>query len=348
MSASSSSERSSSPPGAGPSGASSFDAASAERFAESLVPEWEATLHSVEVVLSSEDPADVPPEDTVPAEKLDPENEMPSSAVADAAPSVASAPASLSVEESLPPGHEEEEPVVSGLEPRTGTGRGKLWVGIALGVVALGGLAFASMRGEDDVPTVEGASASQQRAPTGGRGASMKEGDSKTGEAPSQASKKEGLDAPSDPRPVLQPTAEETQEEMAAVPEPEREPPPAVEVKVVVLPESAQLYLDGQRVDNPLLFSGAPEARQHRLEARAEGYQPVRRVLRFDASRQVRIELKPRPEPRERARSRQVARRARARSHVAASRRTRKVGSQTKRHGGKGRRVRRIITESPY
>ncbi len=347
----SSSKPSASPSDSKPDAAPSFDAASAERFAESLVPEWEAALHSVEVALAPEEP-----QEPAAAQESSPDEPKGSPASEPAPDEPKGSPAAA-----MPASAgraEDDDLAVPGLQPRSGGGRAKLWVGLALGALALGAVAFASLGGEEgpaerlaeaDAPHVSsGEHAEDAAGGVAARGASEAEPEEEGGgdEAlvePGRAQEGDGV-----------PKSPGGAEESVASSEDDESPgssaePVAVRITVVATPGDAALFLDGERVDNPLRIERPVGSGPHRLEARADGYVTARRTLRFDAPQEIRIDLR-----RQRAARKASRRRAtravstrRSRGSEAAARRGPR-GHGRGRGGSGGRRVRRIITESPY
>ncbi|MDD5306929.1 MAG: serine/threonine protein kinase [Deltaproteobacteria bacterium] len=70
-------------------------------------------------------------------------------------------------------------------------------------------------------------------------------------------------------------------------------PPPAnVTIEIKVVPPGASVTLDGRRIaGNPAKIEVAPDNQFHVVKARAEGYEPLERDVKFDASKAVTIEL---------------------------------------------------------
>ncbi|MBX3270159.1 MAG: serine/threonine protein kinase [Sandaracinaceae bacterium] len=101
--------------------------------------------------------------------------------------------------------------------------------------------------------------------------------------------------APTEPR--AEPARAAPAEPALAPPDPAepavREPdaPALVEIAVAVVPEGAQLTLDGAPVTPPLRLPA--DATEHELLASASGHRPERRVVRGDRDRAVVIRLRP-------------------------------------------------------
>ncbi len=368
-----------------PSGDSSnerFDVASAERFAESLVPEWEATLHSVEIPLPPEStgtgepaaeegldeeptvadpppraepptPAPTPPPPSIAAKQVSPGapgEGAPQSSAATEASGIAAAPEVDDDAVDLP-----------GLSASPRSRKG-LYVGLGAAVLlVVVGVATTMGSGEEGdtdassdtstasaEPSVQGRSRDERAAGAkdapGANGTEANAGEARA-EAAGSSEQKVGANEEAAEPAERAAAAEEPAEaeaaqgdtDTAAAGSDDREATPAaprmVVVQVTTSPADAELYLDGERVDNPLRLEREADDARHRLEARAEGYRSASKTVRFDRNQRVVLKLK-------------RARNVRRATHPRVRTRPTRTRTRPSEHGR--RRVRKIVTDNPY
>ena len=92
------------------------------------------------------------------------------------------------------------------------------------------------------------------------------------------------------------PTASEAASAQVPAPIPSAEPVTTIELKVVVLPENATVYLDGAKLpSNPFTGKFPVDKIGHRLEAAAPEHRPLAQFVLFEKDSLVELTLEPRP-----------------------------------------------------
>lgn len=226
--------------------------------------------------------------------------------------------------------------------PQSSSAKYFLFAGAAVLLLAVGGLAYAFLGGDEDPDEADTTAAA---APT----QTPDEAPEVTEPTPAEQTEPPEPAAPSEPVAEATEATEAEPAEPEVVEEPAEPPPPTTAALVVrTTPPSATLTLDGETVANP--YDGQVEiGSSHRLVAELDGYRAARQSVRVNRDRELTLTLRRAPQQTA-STGRRSGRRGRRGASSGRSRRGRGRRGGGRSGGGRsgGRGGGTFVSESPY